>query len=306
MARYVLRRLALAVPVLFGVSLGVFLMIHLLPGDPAVVLAGDTASPEQIQAIRHDLGLDQPLPVQYVTFLDRLAHGRLGRSIRTGREALDEIADRFPYTLELTLVAVALATVVGVSVGVWAAVNKDGVVDRVTMALASLGLSIPTFWIAILMIMLFALRLRWLPVTGAGSWQHLVMPAIALSLGSAAIKARITRSSMLEVLEQDYMRTARAKGLRERTVIVRHALKNALIPIVTLIGLQFGGLLGGAFIVETIFGWPGIGQLAVQSVFERDIPVIQGTVLLVAIAYFLSNLVVDVVYAWLDPRIRYS
>jgi len=305
-ARYVLRRLLLAVPVLFGVSFGVFVMVHLVPGDTAVVLAGDTASPQQIQEIRHELGLDQPLPVQYARFLERLGHGSLGRSVRTGREVMIEIFDRFPYTLELALAAVVIATVVGVSLGVWAAVNKGGLVDQLTMGFASLGLSIPTFWIASLMIIVFSLTLRWLPVTGAGSWKHLVLPAAALSLQSAAIKVRITRSSMLEVLGQDYLRTARAKGLRERTVIVRHALKNALIPIITLIGLQFGGLLGGAFIIETIFGWPGLGQLAVQSIFVRDFPVIQGTVLLVAVAYFASNLVVDVLYAWLDPRIRYS
>lgn len=306
MTRYVLRRLVLAVPVLFGVSVGVFLMIHLVPGDTAVVLAGDTASPQQIEAIRHELGLDQPLPLQYLGFLQRLAHGSLGISVRTGREVMTELLDRFPYTLELALAAVIIATFVGVSLGVVAAVNKGRPLDHAIVGFASLGLSIPTFWIAILMIIFFSLTLRWLPVTGAGSWQHLVLPALALSLQSAAIKARITRSSMLEVMGQDHLRTARAKGLRERTVILRHALKNALIPITTLIGLQFGGLLGGAFIVETIFGWPGIGQLAVQSIFERDIPVVQGTVLLVALAYFLSNLIVDVTYAWLDPRIRYS
>jgi peptide/nickel transport system permease protein len=304
--RYVLRRLVLAIPVLFGVSLAVFLMVDLVPGDPATVLAGDTAPPEQIEAIRHELGLDQPLPVQYLRFLGRLAHGSLGTSIRTGREVMVEILDRFPYTLELALAAVLMATVVGVAVGVWAAVNKGRAADQLTMGLAILGLSIPSFWVGILMIIVFSLTLRWLPVAGAGTWQHLVMPAIALSLPSAAIKARITRASMLEVLSQDHLRTARAKGLPERTVILRHALKNALIPITTLVGLQFGGLLGGAFIIETIFGWPGLGQLAVQSIFVRDFPVIQGTVLLVAFAYFVSNLVVDVTYAWLDPRIRYS
>ncbi len=306
MGRYVLRRLALAVPVLFGVSLAVFLMIHLVPGDPATVLAGDTAPPEQIEAIRHELGLDEPLPVQYLRFLGRLAHGSLGTSIRTGRDVTVEILDRFPYTLELALVAVVIATVAGVTVGVWAAVNRGRLADQLTMGVAILGLSVPSFWVGILMVMAFSLTLHWLPVAGAGTWQHLVMPAIALSLPSAAIKARITRSSMLEVLSQDHLRTARAKGLRERTVIVRHALKNALIPIVTLVGLQFGGLLGGAFIIETIFGWPGLGQLAVQSIFVRDLPAIQGTVLLVALAYFASNLIVDVAYAWLDPRIRYS
>jgi ABC-type dipeptide/oligopeptide/nickel transport system permease component len=304
--RYVLRRLVLAVPVLLGVSILVFLMVVLVPGDPATVLAGDTAPPEQIAAIRRDLGLDQPLPVQYVRFLVRLAHGSLGTSIRSGRAVTTEILDRFPYTLELALTAVILSTLAGVSLGVWAAVRRGSAADHLAMGAAILGLSVPSFWTAILMIIVLAIALHWLPVSGAGTWQQLVMPAIALSLPSAAIKARITRSSMLEVLTQDHLRTARAKGLSERSVILGHALKNALIPITTLIGLQFGSLLGGAFIIETIFGWPGLGRLAVQSIFDRDFPVIQGTVLVVAVAYLATNLIVDVAYAWLDPRIRYS
>ncbi len=307
MWRYVLRRLVLAVPVLIGVSLGVFLMAELVPGDTATVLAGDTASPATIERIRQELGLDQPLPIRYARFVERLVlHGSLGESTRTHREVLVEIMDRMPYTLELALGAVILSTIVGVSVGIVAAVNRGRRTDYGTMGAAVVFLSVPTFWIALLMILLFSLQLRWLPVTGAGTWQHLILPTIALSLHSAAVKARITRSSMLEVLGQDYLRTARAKGLRERIVIVRHALKNALIPITTLIGLQFGSLLGGAFIIENIFGWPGIGRLAVQAVFNRDFPIVQGTVLLGAAIYFTANLVVDLLYAWLDPRIRYS
>ncbi len=296
----------LAVPVLFGVSLGVFLMLELVPGDPATVLAGDTASPEAIAQIRHELGLDQPLPVQYARFLGRLAQGSLGTSIRTHREVTVEIFERFPYTLALALAAVALSTASGVALGIVAAVNRGRAADVVGMGIAIVGLSVPTFWIALLMIIVFALNLRWVSVGGASSWSSIILPAVALSLHSSAVKARITRSSMLEVLNQDYLRTARAKGLTERAVVVRHALKNALIPVTTIVGLQFGGLLGGAFIIETIFGWPGVGRLAVQSIFTRDFPVIQGTVLLVAVAYLLSNLVVDLLYAWLDPRIRYS
>jgi len=193
-----------------------------------------------------------------------------------------------------------------VAMGIFAAIKHGRAGDFVTMGFAIVGLSVPSFWIALLMIMVFALNLHWLPVTGAGSWQNLIMPTITLSLHSVAVKARLTRASMLEVMGHDYIRTARAKGLRENWVIIRHALKNALIPIATLIGLQFGGLLGGAFITETIFGWPGVGRLAVQSIFNRDFPVIQGTVLLVAVAYLASNLIVDIVYAWLDPRIRYN
>ncbi len=307
MWRYALRRLVLAIPVLFGVSLGVFLMAQLVPGDPATVLAGDTASADQIARIREDLGLDQPLPVQYALFIERLVlHGSLGESTRTHREVLVEIMDRMPYTLELAIGAVILSTIAGVAAGIVAAIRRGRVADYSVMGVAAFALSIPSFLIAILMILLFSLQLRWLPVTGAGTWQHLVLPTTALALHSAAVKARITRSSMLEVLGHDYLRTARAKGLRERVVVTRHALKNALIPITTLIGLQFGSLLGGAFIIENIFGWPGIGRLATQAVFNRDFPVVQGTVLVGAVIYFTANLLVDLLYAWLDPRIRYS
>lgn len=306
MLRYVLRRLLLAVPVLLGVSLCVFLMASFVPGDPAVVLAGDTASADQVERIRHELGLDQPLPVQYLRFLERLAHGSLGESTRTHREVLLEIADRFPYTLALAVGAVLLSTVVGISLGIFAAVRRGRLADHLAMGIAIVGLSVPTFWIALIGIIVFSLTLHWLPVTGARSLGSYILPIVALSLHSAAVKARITRSSMLEVFGQEYLRTARAKGLRERAVIMRHALKNALIPISTIIGLQFGSLLGGAFIIETIFGWPGIGRLAVQAIFNRDFPVIQGTVLVGAATYVLVNLAVDVLYAWLDPRIRYS
>jgi len=305
--RYALRRLVLAVPVLLGVSTGVFLMAALVPGDPATVLAGDTASVAQIERIRQDLGLDQPLPIQYARFMERLIlHGSLGESTRTHREVLVEIMDRMPYTLELAIGAVILSTLVGVASGVVAAIYRGRPWDYGVTGVAAFALAIPSFLIAILMILLFSLQLRWLPVTGAGTWQHLVLPTVALALHSAAVKARITRSSMLEVLGHDYLRTARAKGLRERVVVIRHALKNALIPITTLIGLQFGSLLGGAFIIENIFGWPGIGRLATQAVFNRDFPIVQGTVLVGAVIYFSANLVVDLLYAWLDPRIRYS
>ncbi|HEV8230642.1 MAG TPA: ABC transporter permease [Candidatus Limnocylindria bacterium] len=306
MVRYVLRRLLLAVPVLLGVSLGVFLMVSFIPGDPATVIAGDTASAEQVARIRHELGLDESLPVQYLRFLERIAHGSLGESTRTHREVLLEIADRFPYTLALALGAVALSTVAGITMGIFAAVNRGRMADHLTMGIAIVGLSVPTFWIALIGIIVFSLNLHWLPVTGARSPASYILPIVALSLHSAAVKARITRSSMLEVFGQDYLRTARAKGLRERLVIFRHALKNALIPISTIVGLQFGSLLGGAFIIETIFGWPGIGRLAVQAVFNRDFPLIQGTVLVGAVTYALVNLLVDLLYAWLDPRIRYS
>jgi peptide/nickel transport system permease protein/oligopeptide transport system permease protein len=296
----------LAIPVLLGVSIGVFLMVAFIPGDAATALAGDTASPDAIARIRSELRLDEPLPVQYVRFLERLAHGSLGTSIRTHRDVTVEILERLPYTLELAIAAVLISTTLGVTLGVIAAVNRGRPADAVTMGVAIIGLSVPTFWLALLGIMVFSLHFRWLPVTGAATAASLVLPAVSLSLHSAAVKARITRSSMLEILGQDYLRTARAKGLRERVVIWRHALRNALIPVSTIVGLQFGSLLGGAFIIETIFGWPGVGRLAVQAIFNRDFPVIQGTVLLVAVAYLVTNLIVDLLYAWLDPRIRYA
>ena len=306
MGRYVLRRLILAVPVLLGVSVLVFLMAAMVPGDTATVLAGDTASAEQVERIRHDLGLDQPLPIQYLWFLERLAHGSLGESTRTHREVLLEIADRFPYTLALTLGAVTLSTVLGLSLGIVAALQRGRAADHLTMGFAIVGLSVPSFLIAIVGILVFSLGLHWLPVAGAFTPLGYVLPTVTLSLHSASVKARIVRSSMLEVLGQDYLRTARAKGLRERVVVLRHALKNALIPISTIIGLQFGALLGGAYIIENIFGWPGIGRLATQAIFNRDFPVVQGTVLVSAVTFALVNLAVDVLYAWLDPRIRYS
>jgi len=306
MGRYVLRRLLLAVPVVLGVSVAVFLMAAAIPGDPATVLAGDTASAEQVERIRRDLGLDQPLPIQYLHFLDRLAHGSLGESTRTHREVLLEIADRFPYTLALTLGAVTLSTLLGLALGILAALNRGRPADHLTMGFAIVGLSVPSFLIGIVGIMVFSLTLHWLPVAGAFSAASYVLPTVTLSLHSAAVKARITRSSMLEVLGHDYLRTARAKGLRERVVILRHALKNALIPISTIIGIQFGALLGGAYIIENIFGWPGIGRLATQAIFNRDFPIVQGTVLVSALTFVFVNLAVDVLYAWLDPRIRYS
>ena len=306
MGVFILRRLLQSIPVLFFSTFVVFLVIHLIPGDAAAVLAGPNASPEALTAVRHEMGLDQPLPVQYLRFLERLAHGSLGTSIRTHRDVTVEILDRLPYTLELAFAAVLISTTLGVSLGVIAAVNRARAADLVTMGIAMVGLSVPTFFLALIGIVVFSLRLHWLPVTGAASLGSLVLPAVSLSLHSAAVKARITRSSMLEILGQDYLRTARAKGLRERTVIWRHALKNALIPVTTIVGLQFGSLLGGAFIIETIFGWPGVGLLSVQAIFNRDFPVIQGTVLLVAVAYLVTNLLVDLLYAWLDPRIRYA
>lgn len=306
MATYALRRLSQTVIVLLGVSVAVFLMGQLVPGDPAVVMLGPAASADAVAKLRRDLGLDESLWIQYGRFIERLVtEGSLGESIRTNREVLDEVFDRLPYTLVLAVLAVTLATILGITGGVVAAINRGKFIDSAILVVTTGGLSVPSFWVALLMIWLFAVRLDWLPVAGAGSWKHLVLPTLTLALPSIATKTRLTRSAMLEILHQEYIRTARSKGLREQTVLVRHALRNALIPVITIVGLQFGALLGGAFITESIFGWPGVGQLAVNSILQRDFPIVQGTVLLVTVSFVMMNLIVDLLYAWSDPRIRY-
>lgn len=307
MLRYILRRVLQSFIVMIGVSIAVAAMTQFVPGDPAVAILGETASPEALEKLREEMGLNEPFHVQYWRFLERLVtEGSLGTSIRTNREVLVEIGDRLPNTLILTLGAVLLSSVVGISSGVLAAVKRGTPVDAGVLVATTAGLSVPSFWVALLMIWLFSVRLGWLPVTGAGTWKHAIMPILTLSISSVATKSRLTRSAMLESLGQDYIRTGRAKGLREQQVIMGHALRNALLPVITIIGLQFGALLGGAFITEVIFSWPGVGQLAVNSILQRDFPVVQGTVLLVTIAFIVSNLIVDIAYAWVDPRIRYA
>ena len=307
MLAYIVRRLLQSIIVMFGVSICVAAMTQFVPGDPAQAMLGDNASPEALAELRDEMGLNDPFVVQYWRFLERLfTEGSLGTSIRTNREVLVEIGDRLPNTVILTIGAVLLSTVLGIATGVLAAVKRGKRTDAAVLIGTTLGLSVPSFWVALLMIWLFAVRLDWLPVTGAGSWRHAIMPIITLSMGAVATKSRLTRSAMLESLGQDYIRTSRAKGLSERRVVLTHAFRNALLPVITIIGLQFGALLGGAFITEVIFSWPGIGQLAVNSILQRDFPVVQGTVLLVTIAFVLTNLLVDIAYAWIDPRIRYS
>jgi peptide/nickel transport system permease protein len=307
MASYIINRILQSVIVLLGVSVAVAAMTQFVPGDPAVAILGENASPDAIAALRDEMGLDDPFFIQYGRFIERLlTEGSLGTSIRTNREVLVEIADRLPYTLYLTFGAVALSAVIGIASGVLAAVRRGKPTDIAVLIGTTAGLSVPSFWVALLMIWLFSIKLGWLPVAGAGSWKHLVMPILTLALPSVATKSRLTRSAMLEALGQDYIRTSRAKGLQERRVVMTHALRNALLPVMTIIGLQFGALLGGAFITEVIFGWPGVGQLAVNSILQRDFPVVQGTVLLVTMSFIVTNLIVDILYAWVDPRIRYS
>jgi peptide/nickel transport system permease protein len=303
MTAYILRRIAQVVPVLIGVSILAFLMSHLVPGDPVSVMLGQSGTAEDVERLREELGLNDPIYVQYGRFVSNALQGDLGRSIRSGQPVLTEIRERFGTTLTLTVVSVVVATVVGMTLGI-AAATSGKIGDAAIMAFALLGISMPYFWSGILLILLFGLKLGWLPIAGSGP-KALVLPAITLAAPAAAVLARMTRSTMLEVLNQDFVRTARAKGLRERIVVLRHVLMNALIPVVTIIGLQFGGLLAGSVIVESVFSRPGLGRYTVTAIQARDFPQIQGIVLVTAAIYVFVNLAVDLLYAVLDPRIRY-
>jgi len=305
MVRYILRRTLFLIPVMLGVSFIVFSLIHFTPGDPAMIILGESAPPEAIEALRVEMGLNDPFLIQYgryvfnvVTRLD------FGRSYISKRLVFNEIIGQFPNTVKLAALAVSVAMLIGIPAGVIAATHQNKWIDNVTMFFSLLGVSMPIFWQGILLILVFSLTLQWLPSSGFNTWQQMILPSLTLGSGSAAIIARMTRSSMLEVYRQDYVRTARSKGLKERIVVMRHALKNALIPIVTVIGLQFGFLLGGAVLTESIFGIPGLGRLMVNSIRTKDMMIIQGGVLLIAFTFSIINLFVDVLYAYLDPRIR--
>jgi len=303
---YIAQRIVQVIPVIAGISVVTFLMLHLVPGDPVLLFAGDKPlSEERAAEIRHQLGLDRPLLEQYWDYARKAVVGDLGVGLRSQRPVRDSILEVLPSTVQLTLAALTFAAVVGISLGVFAAVSHGSWADTATMALAMLGVSMPVFYSSLLLILLFSFTLAWLPATGQGGIERLIMPTLALGMTSSAVLARLVRSSMLEVLRQEYVVTARAKGLAERLVLVRHALKNALIPAVTVLGLQLGALLGGAVITETIFSRPGVGRLAVDAIGSRDFPLVQGTVLFVATGYVLVNLLVDISYAYIDPRIRY-
>jgi ABC-type dipeptide/oligopeptide/nickel transport system permease component len=314
MTTYIARRFLWAVPVLLGASFLVFWSIRWVPGDPAIAIAGELATPELVAKVRADLGLDQPLPIQFGIYLARMVQGDMGTSIRSGLPVAEEIRIRLPRTLQLTFFSLLLAALIGIPIGVLSATRANTWVDATSMIIALLGVSMPIFWLGLMLIIFFSLTLPgWLglnqpilPPTGAGTWQHFIMPTIALAAASMAIQARMTRACMLDVLRSDYIRTARSKGVSEFSVVYNHALRNALIPIVTIIGLQFGTLLGGAVLTETVFAWPGIGRLLVDSIGYRDYPMIQGTVLVITIGFVLVNILVDVLYAYLDPRIRYT
>ncbi len=306
MTVYIVRRLLTVMPTLLGVLLAVFLMVRLAPGDPAQLLAGEFATPETLADIRQRFGLDQPWHVQLGLYTLNVFKGDLGQSVRTRQPVTHELANYFPNTLQLALGAMTLALLLGIPAGIVAAIRPGTPFDLLVMLGALIGVSMPVFWFGLMAILIFAVQLGWFPVAGTGSLWHLVLPAITLSTGTTAILARMTRSAMLEVLSQDFIRTARAKGVAGRVVVFKHALRNALIPVVTIAGLQFGTLLEGAVITETVFAWPGIGQLLVGSILARDYPVVQGAVLLIATAFILINLVVDLLYGAIDPRIRYD
>ncbi|CAN5473279.1 ABC transporter permease [soil metagenome] len=334
MTGYVVRRLLIAVPILFGITLIVFLMLHTAGGDPAVIMLGPRASDESLSTLRHELKLDRSLPVQYFDFLGKAVRGDFGDSYRSRQPVSDEVFNRFPATIELAIAAMLIGTVIGVAAGVVAATRRNSISDLTSTVGSLIGVSIPTFWLGIIMIVIFGVELQWLPISGRidsrigadpsvrfivfsslfhGDWailedalKHLVLPAFTLAAWPAAIIARMTRSSLIEALHQDYIRTARAKGLTERAVVWRHAIRNALLPVVTVAGLEFGGLLAGAVVTEQVFSWPGIGKLTVDAITNRDYQIVQGVVILVGVIFIVINLLVDLIYAWLDPRIHYQ
>ena len=306
MRAFLTRRLLLLVPTLLGVTLATFLMLHLTPGDPVTIMLGEFASASDVARLRAELGLDRPIVVQYLKFLGRAVRGDLGSSIRSRRPVQEEIAERLPPTMVLALAAQVLAVSAGITAGVTAAAARRPSVDSAIVAVTLVGLSMPTFWSGLLLILLFSLTLGWLPITASGGLRALILPAVTLAAPAAAVLARVTRASVLEVLRQDYVRTARAKGVSERLVVYRHALRNALIPVLTVAALQFAGLVAGAVIVESVFSRPGLGRLAVTAILSRDFPLAQGIVLVVASMYVFVNVGVDLVYGVLDPRIRYQ
>lgn len=306
MLNYFLKRLMGLTPTLLIVAILVFLFVHMLPGDPARMAAGQDADQATVELVRQELGLDRPLPEQFVTYFKRVAQGDLGTSLRTRRPVSTEIAERFMPTLLLTLTSMVWAVIFGMAIGISSAVFRNQWPDRLGMTIAVSGISFPAFALGMLLMQVFSVKLGWFPTVGADTWKHYVLPSITLGAAVAAVMARFTRASFVEVIQEDFVRTARAKGLKERTVIFKHCLRNALIPVVTMMGLQFGFLLGGSIVVEAVFNWPGLGRLLVDAVTMRDYPVIQALVLLFSLEFILINLVVDVLYGYINPTIRYK
>ena len=334
MFNYILRRLILLIPLLLAISVVVFFMIHLIPGDPVQIMLGDKGTEEDAARLRSELGFDEPLPVQYFKFLSNLVRGDLGRSIRNRNPVINEIGAAFPATIELTVLSMIFASIIGIAAGIVSAIKQYSIIDNLTMVGALLGISMPVFWVGMMLMLIFGARLGWLPISGRisrvtdleiitnfylldsiltqnwaalrSTFSHLILPAITLATIPVAMIARMTRSTTLEILNQDYIRTARAKGLPEKVVILKHVLKNSLIPVVTIIGLQFGSFLGGAVLTETVFARAGVGRLLINGILGRDFPVIQGAVIFIASFFIFINLVVDILYSYLDPRIHYS
>lgn len=306
MITYIIKRLLGMIPTLILVAVVVFLFVHALPGDPARLAAGPEADQATVEVVRHKLGLDLPLPQQFIHYVERLLHGDLGNSLRTRRPVATEIGERFMPTMLLTLTSMVWAVVFGLVVGVISAVWRNRLPDHIGMTAAVSGISFPAFALGMVLMQIFSVQLGWFPTVGAGSWLHYVLPSITLGAGVAAVMARFTRAAFIEVMQEDYVRTARAKGLAERVVIIKHTFRNALIPVVTMMGLQFGFLLGGSIVVEAVFAWPGMGSLLIDSVNMRDYPVIQGLILLFSLEFIVINLVVDVLYGLINPTIRYK
>lgn len=304
MHKYVLKRILLLIPVLLGVSLLVFAIMSLTPGDPAQLILGENAPKEAVLKLREEMGLNDPFFIQYLRFVKNAILGDFGRSYTTGREVFGEIFARFPNTFILAILGIIISVCIGIPIGIISATRQYSFLDSFSMIIALLGVSMPVFWLGLMLILMFSVKLGWLPSGGFDGFKSIILPAVTLGVGSAAIITRMTRSSMLEVIRQDYIRTARAKGVAEKVVINKHALKNALIPIITVVGLQFGNLLGGAVLTESVYSWPGVGRLMVDAIRQKDTPTVLAAVVFLAAAFSVVNLLVDILYAYVDPRIK--
>lgn len=304
MKKYIFKRVLMLIPVILGITFLVFSIMALTPGDPAQLILGENAPKELIDELRDKMGLNRPFFIQYLTYISNILKGDFGVSYTTGRAVIDEIFLRFPNTLILALLGTIISIIIGVPLGIISAIKQHTLIDNVSMILALIGASMPVFWLGLMLILLFSVNLRWLPSGGFDSWQSIILPSMTLGVISAGVKARMTRSVMLEVISQDYIRTARAKGANQFRVIMKHALKNTMIPIVTIVGLQFGRLLGGAVLTETIYSWPGVGRLMVEAIRQKDTPTVLTSILFLAVAFSIVNLIVDIIYGYIDPRIK--
>lgn len=304
MKSFIINRILSGIVVIFGISIFSFLLIHLIPGDPVKIMLGINATPDQVEKLNHHLGLDKPLLVQYAQYITNIFQGDFGTSLKTGRPVLTEILDRFPETVKLAMFGLFIAIGLGISMGILAAKFKDSMIDKLCTWFATLGVSIPSFWLGILLVMVFSVKLGWFPIANGTGLQDLVLPAVTLGVVASTMIMRLTRNGMVEVLSNDYIRTARAKGLDEHIILIRHSLRNVLIPVVTVVGLQLAALLGGTVIIEQVFNWPGLGTLAIGGIMSRDFPLIQGIILFMGVVYVTINILVDVLYSLIDPRVE--